>query len=94
VNSDVSAQLDSIQIKLDQLLAGSAMANQRFLGVNEAATYAGLSPASVRRLIAANRLTPLRPVRGKIVIDRRELENVILGSTTVPRSGRGRRERK
>ena len=61
----------------------------RFLGIGEAAAHVGLSDESIRRLIAAGKLTPLRPVRGKVLLDRLELENYVLNSTSIPRTGRG-----
>jgi excisionase family DNA binding protein len=65
---------------------------RRYLSVEEAARYSSLSPESVRRLLAAGKLTPLRPVRGRIVIDRRQLDALVLGSTRRPTGGRGQKQ--
>ena len=62
---------------------------RRFFGIGGAATYASLSKESIRRLLAAGKLTALRPVRGRVVIDRRELDAFILGAANQPRRGRG-----
>jgi excisionase family DNA binding protein len=87
---DVSPQIQGIHQKLDLLIHETRQANQRFLGVADAAGLAGLSIESIRRLLAAGKLTALRPVRGKILIDRRELESMVLNSTATPKLGRGR----
>jgi excisionase family DNA binding protein len=64
---------------------------RRFLTVADAAVYTGLSQESIRRLLARGRLHALRPVRGRVLIDRHELEALVLTSTATPRTGRGRR---
>lgn len=82
----------SIADVLDRLEAISARLNsgpQRFLTVDAAATYAGISTKSVRRLIARGDLTPLRPVRGRVVVDRLAIDALVLSSTGRPRYGRG-----
>ncbi|HUT10739.1 MAG TPA: excisionase family DNA-binding protein [Thermoguttaceae bacterium] len=61
----------------------------RFLSVQGAATRASLSTDSIRRLVESGRLTALRPVRGKVLIDARELDALILSSTDRVRNGRG-----
>lgn len=86
----LTSYIIDIQKKLDRLLQEASKANRRFVGVGGAAEHASLSCESIRRLLAAGKLTALRPVRGRILIDRRELDAVILASTTMPRSGRGR----
>ena len=64
--------LDVIAAKLDALLEAVSVPPQRFLGVDQAAAFAGLSGDSIRRLIARGELTALRPLRGKVLIDRLE----------------------
>jgi len=86
VDSDLLVHFDAIETKLNRLLEGSTGTNRRFFSVADAAQHAGLSVESIRRLIAARRLTALRPVRGKILIDRRELETMVLTSTVTPRN--------
>ena len=82
------ATLDSLERKLDLLLAQQAPP-QRFLTIQSAAVYSDLSPDSIRRLIERGDLTGLRPVRGRIVIDRLELDAAILAATDRPSNGRG-----
>jgi excisionase family DNA binding protein len=71
---------------LDRL---SAHHGRRFFTIPEAAEHARVSEDSVRRMLASGRLRALRPVAGRIVVDRRELESAVLGSTSKPRHGRG-----
>jgi hypothetical protein len=40
-------------------------------------------------MISSGKLTALRPVKGRIVIDRDELDSVVRASTAAPRKGRG-----
>ena len=61
----------------------------RFLSVRRAAAYASLSEVSIRRLLDSGKLTSLRPGRGKILIDRIQLDAVVVSATAVPRMGRG-----
>ena len=83
--------LHDLAQKLDLLLERTAGTEPRFLTIDAAAVYTGLSQGSIRRLLASRQLTPLRPVRGRIVIDRLELDSYVLGCTARPRSGRGKR---
>jgi excisionase family DNA binding protein len=89
----IPAVADSIQAiveRLDLLVERSHAAPQaRYLSIKSAAGYTELSEDSIRRMLERGDLTALRPVRGKILIDRQELDAVILGSTTRPRMGRG-----
>ena len=66
-----------------------AQVSQRFMGVNDAAAYSGLSEKSIRRLVASGKITGLRPVRGRVLIDRLELDSLILSADSKPRVGRG-----
>jgi excisionase family DNA binding protein len=52
----------------------------RFLTLQQAAAFSGLSEMSLRRLVAAGRLTVYRPLRRKALLDRRQLEALIRGS--------------
>jgi len=61
----------------------------RFLSVKAAAMYTELSEDSIRRMLERGALTAFRPVKGKILIDRQQLDSTILGSSSRPRSGRG-----
>jgi excisionase family DNA binding protein len=60
-----------------------------WLTVDGSATYASLSTKSIRRLISSGKLTAHRPVRGRVLIDRDELDSVIRSSTQQLRRGRG-----
>jgi excisionase family DNA binding protein len=62
---------------------------KRFLTVNDAADRSGLSAESVRRLLSTGKLTALRPVRGRVLIDVNEFDSLILTSDSRPRNGRG-----
>jgi hypothetical protein len=46
----------------------------RWLSVEAAARYCSLSPRSIRYLVSAGRVTPSRAVRGKVLIDRLQLD--------------------
>jgi hypothetical protein len=61
----------------------------RFLDVKQSANHVTLSVRSIRNLLASGKLTALRPVKGKILVDRLELENLVASSTARPRTGRG-----
>jgi len=65
----------------------------RFLSVERAGQYSCLSPSSIRRLLSSGRLTALRPCRGRVLVDRHQLDVVVSGSSNAPRSGRGIRKR-
>lgn len=52
----------------------------RFLSIDQAARHAGLSPKSIRRMLAAGKLTAYRPVKGRVLIDRLQLDQAILAS--------------
>lgn len=84
------AQIEALHAKLDRLLERTAQP-QRFLSIRSAAAYSDLSTDSIRRLLERGDLTAHRPVKGRVLLDRLELDRVILGSTTRPVNGRGRR---
>jgi len=92
---DSTDLLASILQRLDDLAKATAVPPQRFLSVRSAASYADLSDDSIRRLIERGDLVAYRPVRGKLLIDRQQLDNLILGSAR-PRltAGRGIRPRR
>jgi excisionase family DNA binding protein len=66
-----------------------AQESPRFLTIQRAAEYVSLSDDYIRRMISSGKLTALRPVKGRIVIDRDELDSVVRASTAAPRKGRG-----
>jgi len=76
--------LESIETKLDTLLEQQKYrpGNRRYMAVTEAAEYAGISNESIRRLLATKKLTAYRPVPGRVVVDRLELDALIRGSAT------------
>jgi hypothetical protein len=61
----------------------------RYLTVKRAANHCDLSESSIRRELSKGKLTALRPVKGRVLIDRLELENLIRSSDFRPRTGRG-----
>lgn len=62
----------------------------RWLSVEGAAEYCSICDKSVRNLIAAGKLTPSRAVRGKLLIDRQQLDAVLLAECGKRlRKGRG-----
>jgi excisionase family DNA binding protein len=89
MSSDAQVTLESLAGRLDELLVRIDAPQQRFLSVERAATYSDLSVGSVRRLIASGKLTALRPVRGKVLINKHELDAFVLSATNRPRLGRG-----
>jgi excisionase family DNA binding protein len=91
-NASAEAIAEAVVIKLVERLG--ELAQQRYLTVAHAARYADLSSDTIRSLISSGRLTGLRPVRGRVLIDRRELDALLASCTRAPRTGRGRYERK
>jgi excisionase family DNA binding protein len=62
---------------------------KRYFSVLEAATYTGLSSDSVRSLLASGKLTGLRPVPGRVLIDRKEIDALMRSASRPPSRGRG-----
>jgi excisionase family DNA binding protein len=62
----------------------------RWMSVEQAAAYSSLSAESLRRLLSAGKLTAHRPRPGRVLIDLRQLNALILASTRRPGVGRGR----
>jgi|SRR6185369_10226171 len=81
-----SRRAEAARVKTDGL-------PRRFFTVANAAAYTDLSIESIRRLICSGKLTALRPVRGRILVDRQELEALVRASTAPTRTGRGKRSR-
>jgi hypothetical protein len=61
----------------------------RWLSVEAAARYCSLSPKSIRNLVTNGTLTPSRAVRGRVLIDRLQLD-AALSSACGARLRRGR----
>ena len=91
--SDGDISLALVLQKLDALIERAAVP-KRFLSIAHAAEYADLSEDSVRRMIERGDLVAHRPVRGRILVDRQQLDQVILSSTNAPLNGRGMSARK
>ena len=85
-SSRLSKLLDLLQSQADK----APLASKGFLSIKHSAEYSDLSEESIRRLCKSGKLTERRPVRGKILIDRKELDAYIRSCTTTPRTGRGR----
>jgi len=94
IDQGIHERLDAIAARLDALVEGGALGPPRFLTIGSAARHVDLSADSIRRLIEGGRLRAYRPVRGRVVVDRQELQDLILSSTTRPRNGRGHAVRK
>jgi excisionase family DNA binding protein len=88
---DLDALADAVADRLAERLA--ALAQRRYLSVASASEYTDLSQDTIRGLLASHKLTALRPVPGRVLIDRRELDSLLAGSTRAPRRGRGRYDR-
>lgn len=83
----MSAELVAVPVAdLQELML---RAERRWFSIERAADYADLSPKSIRRMLASGKLTPHRPCKGKLLIDRLELDNLIQTATADPRKGRG-----
>jgi excisionase family DNA binding protein len=86
---DLDALADAVARKVaDQLVGRPA---PRYLTVVQAADYTALSQDSIRALLAGGKLTALRPVAGRILIDKQELDALLRSSTRRPSRGRGQR---
>ena len=87
-----SPTIDDVLTKLDQIAEQLNQPPQRFLGVDDAAVYTGLSAESIRRALSAGKLMAHRPVRGRVLLDIRELESWVTASAGRRiRNGRGMR---
>lgn len=86
-----AGNLDDLAAEVAQLIAANLTEQnaRRWLTVREAAAYLSLSDDSVRAMLAVGRLTARRPVPGRVLIDRRELDFIVFGSTAKPVHGRG-----
>ena len=81
--------LEDLSEKLDAIIRGQSHPWPRWLSVQISAEYASLSEVSIRRLINSGKLTARRPCKGKILVDRHQIDSLISGATATPRSGRG-----
>jgi excisionase family DNA binding protein len=83
----IDALAEALADRLTERLAAATA--RRYLCVAQAADYSGLSVDSIRSLLSSGRLTSLRPVPGRVIIDRRELDALLQSSIKRPRRGRG-----
>jgi hypothetical protein len=67
---------------------------KRWASVREAATYSGLSEKTIRRFIASGNLSPYWPLPGRVVVDLRDLDALITGSTVAGKRGAYLRKRR
>ena len=81
----ICERLQAIEEKLDTL----GTAAPRWLTISKASDYTSLSEETIRRLLSSGKITAHRVVKGRILIDRQELDNVIQTATKQPRRGRG-----
>ena len=87
---EIGALLQQLLETQQQLVDQVPLSAKGFFTLKHAAEYSGLSVESLRRLCESGKLTALRPVKGRIVVDRLELEAYIRSCTSTPRTGRGR----
>jgi excisionase family DNA binding protein len=87
VNALAAAVADRLADRLADRVAGLLAC--RYLSVADAAVYTSLSTDTIRSLLASGKLTGLRPVGGRVLVDRRELDSLLQSSTKRPRRGRG-----
>lgn len=86
--ADVLERLDALTERLN---AGPT----RYLSIDSAARYADVSDDTIRRALSRGDLTALRPARGRVVIDRLEIDAWLRGTAgTSLRKGRGIRARR
>jgi excisionase family DNA binding protein len=83
--------LNTLAEQLAERLSGKLVV-PAFLTIQAAAAFIGLSADSIRSLLSSGRLRAYRPVRGRILISKEELETLVLASTGQPRHGRGIRK--
>ena len=70
---------------------GTGEALPRYMGIERAAAHVDLSGKSIKRLLAAGKLVAHRPVRGRVLVDRLQLESYVAGSVATLRKARGGR---
>ncbi|HUE70996.1 MAG TPA: helix-turn-helix domain-containing protein [Pirellulaceae bacterium] len=78
-----------VSVPVADLAEFVARAQARWLTIDRAADYSSLSAKSLRRMLSSGSLTAHRPCKGRVLIDRLELDSVIGAATAQPRKGRG-----
>lgn len=90
IDADRLATIETLLRDLgDRLALGTVP--PRWLSIKAAAEYSSLSPDSIRQLLSSGKLAAHRPVRGRIVVDRLELDSYVGSATSGVRNGRGAR---
>jgi excisionase family DNA binding protein len=84
----VTDHLDMLT-RLSELLERHEARWPRWLSVDLAAEYCSSSPSTIRRAIRSGRISAHRLCRGKILVDRLELDAVLTAATGYLRAGRG-----
>lgn len=82
-------RLGAIEAHLAKIAEEGGVPPARFLSIEAAATYSGISAVSLRRLISAGKIERYTPIKGRVVVDRLELENYVRSCTVRARTGRG-----
>jgi len=75
--------LNQILSKLEHLELSLQVQNSRWMAVSESAVYCRISESKMRKLIAAGEV-PINRIGGKILLNRRELDYLILTGTAKP----------
>jgi excisionase family DNA binding protein len=87
MSSDIAELASALRDLIDRI---DQRAWSRWLSVEGAAEYASLSEKSIRNLCSDGTLTPSRLVRGKLLIDRQQLDAALLAECGKRlRKGRG-----
>lgn len=80
--------------RLDQIAERLESGPVRYLTIDGAAAYCGLSAKSIRRLVSRGELEVMRPVKGRLLVDRHAIDSLCLSSKRSVRRGRGVRAAK
>ena len=88
-STPVEQRIEKLLESLQQDIHSLQLSAKGFLTIKNAAQYCDLSEETLRRLCNSNKLTALRPVNGRIVIAREELDAYIRSCDHTPRKGRG-----
>ena len=85
--ADLSRQLAELQEQIAHI--GGRQADRRWMTYQEAADYTTLSRKALQRLVNQRKLTVHHPVRGRSVLDRRQIDAHMESCTARPKKGRG-----
>jgi len=90
MSDEILSLVSRIERRLDDAVSACRI-TPHWLTIADAAVYSGMSEKSIRKLLDKGEIIGRRPVPGRILIDRNELDNMIRGSVNSPKVGRGRR---